>query len=95
MLGPFPILWDRYSGPKSAQKAKHLPVQGLALGHFHFWGEKLVDIEVVFLYPWALVFQDFIKAQGMLIFYSFLGFVGILFVAYLYALKKKALDWVS
>jgi len=55
----------------------------------------LFDIEVVFLYPWAVVFQDFIAAEGRLIFWSFLGFVGILFVAYLYALKKKALDWVS
>jgi len=55
----------------------------------------IFDIEVVFLYPWALVFQDFIGGQGKLIFWSFLGFVGVLFVAYLYALKKKALDWAS
>lgn len=52
----------------------------------------LFDIEVVFLYPWAVQFQDMI-ARTMLPFWSALGFVGILFVAYLYILKKGALDW--
>jgi NADH-quinone oxidoreductase subunit A len=52
----------------------------------------LFDIEVVFLYPWAVQFQDLI-AQSMVPFWSALGFVGILFVAYLYILKKGALDW--
>jgi NADH-quinone oxidoreductase subunit A len=54
----------------------------------------LFDIEVVFLYPWAVVFQDFLAADTRLVFWSFLGFVGILFVAYLYALRKQALSWV-
>ncbi len=55
----------------------------------------LFDIEVVFLYPWAVVFRDFLSADQILIFWSILGFVGILFVAYLYALKKRALNWVG
>lgn len=55
----------------------------------------LFDIEVVFLYPWAVVFQDFLAAEVQLVFWSFLSFVGILFVAYLYALRKGALSWVN
>lgn len=52
----------------------------------------LFDIEVVFLYPWAVQFKDLI-AHSMVPFWSALGFVGILFVAYLYILRKGALDW--
>ena len=52
----------------------------------------LFDIEIVFMYPWALVFNDMIK-QGMNIFWSMLSFVVILTVGYVYALKKGALNW--
>ena len=55
----------------------------------------LFDIEVVFLYPWAVVFKDFIAAIGSSIFWWMLGFVGILLVAFLYAWRKRALDWNS
>jgi NADH-quinone oxidoreductase subunit A len=52
----------------------------------------LFDIEVVFMYPWALVFRDLV-AQSTAVFWSMAGFAGILLVAYLYALKKGALRW--
>lgn len=57
----------------------------------------LFDIEVVFLYPWAVVFRDMLKdpATKNLIFAAMISFLGVLFVGYLYALKKKALDWKS
>jgi NADH-quinone oxidoreductase subunit A len=52
----------------------------------------LFDIEVVFMYPWAVVFRDMV-AEHAIVFWSMAGFVGILLVAYLYALKKGALKW--
>ena len=52
----------------------------------------LFDIEVVFMYPWAVVYREMI-ATGPAIFYSMFSFIGILAVGYLYALKKKAFDW--
>ena len=52
----------------------------------------LFDIEVVFMYPWAVVFRDMV-AETSVIFWSMAGFAGILLVAYLYALKKGALKW--
>ena len=56
----------------------------------------LFDIEVVFMYPWAVTFLDFVAAgKGAMVFWSMSGFVGILLVAYLYALKKGALSWKS
>ena len=53
----------------------------------------LFDIEVVFLYPWAAVFRDQISEGATVFFWSMFGFVAILFIAYLYALKKGALEW--
>src|SRR5688500_4421159 len=55
----------------------------------------LFDIEVVFLYPWAVVYRDFLAdpATRNMILLSMVSFLGILFVGYLYALKKRAFDW--
>lgn len=53
----------------------------------------LFDIEIVFLYPWAVVYRDLLAENAGLIFGSMLSFIGILFVGYLYALKKRAFDW--
>lgn len=55
----------------------------------------LFDIEVVFLYPWAIIYKDYVVAHGSAIFWWALSFVGILLVAFGYAWKKKALDWSS
>ncbi|HKQ38021.1 MAG TPA: NADH-quinone oxidoreductase subunit A [Verrucomicrobiae bacterium] len=57
----------------------------------------LFDIEVVFLYPWAVVYKEMLKNPEMknLIFGSMLSFLAILFVGYIYALKKRAFDWKS
>ncbi len=52
----------------------------------------LFDIEVVFMYTWAVVYRDLLKESSG-VFFSMFTFVGILFVGYLYALKKKAFDW--
>jgi NADH-quinone oxidoreductase subunit A len=52
----------------------------------------LFDLEIVFMYPWAVVYREAI-AQSSLIFWSMLSFISILMVGYAYALKKGALDW--
>ena len=55
----------------------------------------LFDIEVVFMYPWAVVYRDMLAehATRNLILGSMISFLGILFLGYIYAVKKKALDW--
>jgi NADH-quinone oxidoreductase subunit A len=53
----------------------------------------LFDIEVVFLYPWAVIYREMLKENGALILGSMVSFLLVLFVGYLYALKKEALDW--
>ena len=49
----------------------------------------LFDIEVVFLYPWAVVYKEMLQEQcRTLIFGSMISFLAILFVGYLYALEE-------
>lgn len=53
----------------------------------------LFDIEIVFMYPWAVVYREFLAAHGSGIFWSMFSFAGILTVGYVYAIMKGALDW--
>jgi NADH-quinone oxidoreductase subunit A len=53
----------------------------------------IFDIEVVFLYPWAITFRSLIVSHGLTVFWSASGFILVLFVAYVYALKKGAFSW--
>ena len=53
----------------------------------------LFDIEVVFMYPWAVTYRELLKTNAALVLGGMLTFLGILFVGYVYALKKRAFDW--
>ena len=53
----------------------------------------LFDIEVVFLYPWAVNFKMMIVKYGSTIFWSMTGFLSLVTVGYIYAIKKGVLDW--
>lgn len=53
----------------------------------------LFDLEIVFMYPWALVYREHLAAYGTGIFWSMGGFVSVLTIGYVYALRKGALDW--
>lgn len=57
----------------------------------------LFDIEVVFLYPWAVIYKDYIGDPhlGASILAVAASFVSILLVAFIYVWKKGALDWKS
>jgi NADH-quinone oxidoreductase subunit A len=49
----------------------------------------LFDIEAVFLYPWAVSFNQ-LGLYGLI---EMVLFIVILLVGYLYLLKKRALEW--
>ena len=49
-------------------------------------------IEVVFMYPWAVSFSDLVQ-ENVMVLWSMASFAGILTIAYVYALKKGALNW--
>ncbi|MAT48151.1 MAG: NADH-quinone oxidoreductase subunit I [Verrucomicrobiaceae bacterium] len=54
----------------------------------------IFDIEVVFMYPWAVQFKELILTNSMALL-SMASFVAVLGIAYLYVLKKGALNWNS
>ncbi len=49
----------------------------------------IFDIEVIFLYPWAVVFSDI----GLIGLVEMMIFIGLFVVAYVYAWAKGALEW--
>lgn len=49
----------------------------------------LFDVEVIFLYPWAVNFKD-LGADGMI---KMVIFMSLLLVGFFYIIKKKALEW--
>lgn len=53
----------------------------------------LFDIEIVFLYPWSIIYREYLQQYGTGILTVLATFTVILFTGYLYAVKKGALDW--
>ncbi|MEN6371049.1 MAG: NADH-quinone oxidoreductase subunit A [Armatimonadota bacterium] len=51
----------------------------------------LFDIEIVFLYPWAVIFLT-AGAAKVFLFFEMLVFLGVLVIGYIYIWKKGALD---
>jgi NADH-quinone oxidoreductase subunit A len=49
----------------------------------------IFDIEIVFLYPWAVHFD----ALGLYGFYAMTLFLGLITVAYVYEWRRGGLDW--
>lgn len=49
----------------------------------------IFDVEVIFLYPWAIVFNKI----GLIGLVEMLIFIGLFLVAYVYAWRKGALEW--
>jgi NADH-quinone oxidoreductase subunit A len=49
----------------------------------------LFDVEVIFMYPWAVNFKEF----GIPGFIEMILFIALLLVGFFYILKKKALEW--
>jgi NADH-quinone oxidoreductase subunit A len=54
----------------------------------------LFDVEVVFLFPWAVLFKEYAAAgQGPFLMIEMGIFLGILVIGLVYVYARKALDW--
>jgi NADH-quinone oxidoreductase subunit A len=51
----------------------------------------IFDIETVFLYPWAIAYDD-LQLFGL---FEMLVFIGILLAAYAYVWKRGGLEWAE
>ena len=52
----------------------------------------LFDIEIIFLYPWAVIFLA-AGASRVFLFFEMLAFLVVLAVGYIYIWRKGALEW--
>ncbi len=87
-------------GTKNPQKGQPyecgVPTQGspwrqLHVGYYLFALIFLIfDVELIFLYPWAVV----VKKTGLSALAEIVVFLFILFMGFLYAHKKGALKWI-
>lgn len=54
----------------------------------------LFDIEIIFMYPWAVSFREFIDSgAGAYVFISMMVFIGIFIFGLFWEIKSKALEW--
>lgn len=54
----------------------------------------IFDIEIIFMYPWAVTFVDFVKSgQGAYILGAMGIFIALFVVGLIWEVKSKALDW--
>ncbi|MBS1578426.1 MAG: NADH-quinone oxidoreductase subunit A [Bacteroidetes bacterium] len=87
-------------GSKNAQKTEAyecgIPTEGTPwnqfnVGYYLFALLFLIfDVELIFMYPWAVV----VKQVGIAALVEIIIFIFILFIGFLYAHKKGALKWI-
>jgi NADH-quinone oxidoreductase subunit A len=53
----------------------------------------IFDLEVIFIYPWAVEFKKLFGQYGISVFLSMLIFLVVLELGYLYAFKKGGFKW--
>ena len=98
------LIATHYFGPKVNNPTKDLPYESgvdligetrvrLSIKYFLIALMFIIfDIEIVFLFPWAVVFREFLQ-YGPFIFIEMVIFLAILTFGYVYVWRSGALDW--
>ena len=101
LLGVVPIVLAKFVAPKKPGRTKLSPYECGLESEGDPWVQFKVqyyvyallfvvfDVEVVFIYPWALVW----KSLGPIVLWEMALFLGILAVALIYAWRKGVLEW--
>jgi len=53
----------------------------------------VLDVEVAFLYPWAINFRSLLSGGSMVVLWDMLAFLVLLVLTYAYLWKKGVFDW--
>jgi NADH-quinone oxidoreductase subunit A len=53
----------------------------------------IFDLEMAFMFPWAVSLMDLPRDQVVFAFWSMVTFLGVLLVGFIYEWKKGALEW--
>lgn len=95
------IFLSQMLGPRKPNPAKELPYEcgknpfelptGRHAVKFYLVGILFVifDIELIFLFPWAVVFREL----GLTVFWAVMFFLVLFELGFVYAWKKGALKW--
>lgn len=90
------VLKPKWNPQKGQPYECGIPTQGQTwiqfnVGYYLFALIFLIfDVELIFLYPWAVV----VKKMGLVALAEIIVFLYILFMGFLYAHKKGALKWM-
>ena len=100
-LGVAPLILAKFIAPKKPGPSKQAPYECGLESQGDPWVQfnvqyyiyallfVIFDVEVVFIYPWALVW----KGLGPVVFAEMVLFIAILAVGLIYAWKKGVLEW--
>lgn len=100
ILGVSHLFGQRAKGNRFKDAAYECGMVGDGKGHTRFSVKFYVtamlfilfDIEVVFLFPWVLIYREFLAA-GIPILTPVLFFLAVLVIGLLYEIRKGALEW--
>jgi NADH:ubiquinone oxidoreductase subunit 3 (subunit A) len=53
----------------------------------------VLDIEVAFLYPWAVTYRELLAEYSTVILWDMIAFMALLALAYVYLWRKGVFDW--
>jgi NADH-quinone oxidoreductase subunit A len=53
----------------------------------------IFDIEIIFLYPWAVTYGPLLSGLGVFAFVEMILFIATVFIAYAYVWRRGGLDW--
>ena len=53
----------------------------------------IFDIEIIFLYPWAVGFNNLLGQLGLFAFVEMILFIVTVFIAFAYVWRRGGLDW--
>jgi NADH-quinone oxidoreductase subunit A len=53
----------------------------------------IFDIEIIFLYPWAVTYNPLLGGLGLFAFVEMILFIVTVFIAYAYVWRRGGLDW--
>jgi len=71
--------------PTPLQKERRIPIKYYITAMLYI----IFDIEIVFLYPWAVSF----KQMGLFALVEMVLFIAAVFVAYMYVFRRGGLNW--
>jgi NADH-quinone oxidoreductase subunit A len=53
----------------------------------------VLDVEVAFLYPWAITYRELLAEQALTVLWDMLAFIAFIAFAYIYLWKQGIFDW--